>query len=194
MRRRRHSWRASALHTGDACALVGPARQAWASLFVVGGPRGSHGRGRRLGSDAAFWIRHPSSVRRDTRLRHPTRRPGRGYAARRSAPACASRVVCASPEERSYGDTPARVRRFPRGRSSGDRIWTEFGANRRGTRSREVRRDRPRSTEIDRDRPRSTDLRSTSPASGPFDPIWAMLKPLNYLDTLMLLSPVWAWI
>ena len=83
---------------------------------------------------------------------------------------------------------------FPRGRSSGDRIWTEFGANRRGTRSREVRRDRPRSTEIDRDRPIFADLRSTSPASGPFDPIWAMLKPLNYLDTLMLLSPVWAWI
>ena len=179
MRRRRHSWRASALHTGDACALVGPARQAWASLFVVGGPRGSHGRGRRLGSDAAFWIRHPSSVRRDTRLRHPTRRPGRGYAARRSAPACASRVDCASSEvtaipRRGFGGYPGEGR-------CGDRIWTEFGANQPAGDRPEVAGGRIRSNEIDRVSPDFADLRSFSPASGVLDPIWAILKPLNYI-------------
>eukprot|EP00966_Prymnesium_polylepis_P184032 4265413-Prymnesium_polylepis.1 len=26
-------------------------------LFVIGGPRGSHGRGRQMGPDAAFWFR-----------------------------------------------------------------------------------------------------------------------------------------
>ena len=154
MRRRRHSWRASALHTGDACALVGPARQAWASLFVVGGPRGSHGRGRRLGSDAAFWIRHPCGVTRgfDTRL------GGQGGAMRRGGVLQRARHV-------SFARAPkSEVTAIPRrgfGGSPGDgRAGTEFGPNlerigaaRDRGRSAEIDRDRPRSTEIDRDRP-----------------------------------------
>ena len=81
---------------------------------------------------------------------------------------------------------PAMPRRgsggFPRRVATG----TEFGPNleRIGAweidrRSREVAGGRPRSTEIDRGRPTFADLRSTSPASGPFDPIWSILKPPN---------------
>ena len=81
---------------------------------------------------------------------------------------------------------PAMPRRgsggFPRRVATG----TEFGPNleRIGAweidrRSREIDRDRPRSDEIDRGQPTLADLRSTSPASGPFDPNWSILKPPN---------------
>eukprot|EP00966_Prymnesium_polylepis_P069670 1619993-Prymnesium_polylepis.1 len=77
-------------------------------------------------------MRRFGSVRRDTRQRHPTRWPGRGCGMRQSTPACASRVDCVSSEV--TGDTPARVRRFPRGGSPRvpnlDRIWIELGRGR----------------------------------------------------------------
>ena len=150
MRRRRHSWRASALHAGDACALVGPARQAWASLFVVGGPRGSHGRGRQLGS--AFWIR---AARHEASTPDSAAREGLCGAAE-----CSSvRVTCRLREPRR-----AKLRRYPGEGSAvspGDgRAGTEFGPNleRIG-----AARDRGRSAEIDRDRPRSTEIDRSSP-------------------------------
>ena len=96
---------------------------------------------------------------------------------RRSTRAYASRVDRASSEV--TGDAPARVRRFPAEGRHGYRIWSEFGANRTAGDRPEIAGDRTRSDEIDRDRPTFADLRSTSPASGPFDPIWSILKPPN---------------
>ena len=88
----------------------------------------------------------------------------------------------------SFARAP-KVPAMPR-RGSGGFPWrvatgTEFGPNlerNRGVGDRpEIAGDRMRSNEIDRDRPTFADLRSTSPASGPFDPIWSILKPPNYI-------------
>ena len=71
---------------------------------------------------------------------------------------------------------PAMPRRgsggFPRRVATG----TELGPNLVRIGAWEIDR---RSREIAGDRPTFADLRSTSPASGPFDPIWSILKPPN---------------
>ena len=159
--------------------IIEASRQVWATLFVIGGPRGSHGRGRQMGPDAPFWIRA---------ARHEATTPD--SAAREglcgSAEYLSVRVACRLRELRSYGDTPARVRRLPRGGSMRfpnlDRIWTESGRGRstggRG-RSNEIEGDRTDFADLRRSSPIFADLRSFSPASGVLDPIWAILKPLN---------------
>ena len=64
-----------------------------------------------------------------------------------------------------------------------DRIWTESGRGRstggRG-RSNEIEGDPTDFADLRRSSPIFADLRSFSPASGVLDPIWAILKPLNY--------------
>ena len=99
-------WRAIALHVGDVYALVEATRQVWASLFVAGGPRGSHGRGRQLGPDAAFWIR---AARHEATTPDSVAREGLWGAAEYPS----VRVTCRLRELRCYSGIPARVRRFP---------------------------------------------------------------------------------
>ena len=129
-----------------------------------------------MGPDAAFWIRA---------ARHEATTPD--SAAREglcgSAEYPSVRVTCRLRELRSYGDTPARVRRLPRG---GSMRFSEFGPNlvrirapEVDRRSREIAGDRMRSTESRPTSPIFADLRSFSPASGVLDPIWVILKPLN---------------
>ena len=92
-----------------------------------------------MGSDAAFWIR---AARHEATTPDSAAREGLWDAAEYPS----VRVTCRLRELRSYGDTPARVRRLPRGGSMRfpnlDRIWCE-SERRRST------GDRGRSNEIE---------------------------------------------
>ena len=146
----------AALLAGDCAARGGRVRALRSHATGVGVPfcrRRSPRLARARPADAARCSVF-GPVQRDTGQRHPTRRPGRGYAARRSTPARASRVDCASSEvtaipRRGSGGFPRRVD-----------AGTEFGPNLVRISPREIDR---RSREIAGDRMRSTESRPTSP-------------------------------
>ena len=95
------------------------------------------------------------------------------------------RVTCRLRELRRYRRYPGEGSAVTPGRVD---AVSEFGPNldrirapEVDRRSREIAGDRMRSTESRPTSPIFADLRSFSPASGVLDPIWVILKPLNYI-------------
>ena len=127
-----------------------------------------------MGPDAAFWIR---AARHEATTPDSVAREGLWDAAEYPS----VRVTCRLREPLRYLRCPGGGPAVSHRDRHGYRIRSELGTNRGAGDRMEVARDRKRSIEIDRGRPTFADLRSTtcSPASGPFDPIWSILKPPN---------------